>query len=331
MLRIEDLENKKRHLLGYPSDTHNDLSWIAPYLNFSLNNLGDPYSGSNYNLNTLSLEREVVDFFSELLGVPSYWGYIGFGSTEGNMQGMLAARQKYPNHKFVCSQDSHYSIFKSLHILGIHRKQIIESPVISNRSLPNEKTVVFANCGTTMLGHIDQIAYDENVDYIHCDAALFGGMLPFIDKFDQEFDSITISGHKFLGCPFPSCIYLSKTKPDNIDIDYVGANDCSISSSRNGFSALALKHLIDKYGKDGYRRMVLKCLENAQYAKKEIAKHTDVFLGDNSNIVCFTSPDKHYIKKWSLAESKGWAHIAVMPSTSRKTLDEFIEDVWVRI
>jgi len=72
-------------------------------------------------------------------------------------------------------------------------------------------------------------------------------------------DSIAISGHKFVGCPMPAGIFLTRKKYiqkilENSDVSYVGTKDTTISGCRNGLSALLLWYQINrKVWKDSNR------------------------------------------------------------------------------
>ncbi|WP_218279902.1 pyridoxal-dependent decarboxylase [Verrucomicrobium spinosum] len=80
--------------------------------------------------------------------------------------------------------------------------------------------IIFANIGTTMKGAVDNLhkiraILDELAitnAYLHADAALSGMILPFVaDPQPWDFaggaDSISISGHKFLGSPLPCGVF----------------------------------------------------------------------------------------------------------------------------
>jgi histidine decarboxylase len=101
--------------------------------------------------------------------------------------------------------------------------------------------------------------------HIHCDGALFAMMMPFLDNapeisFRKNIDSITVSGHKMLGCPMPCGIALSRkehVKKVEQRIDYLNSVDTTIMGSRNGQSALYMWHPLRKKSIAGIKDDVL--------------------------------------------------------------------------
>jgi histidine decarboxylase len=137
-----DIQTRRELSLGYPVNQRFNYDPIAPFLNFHLNNAGDPYAASSTLLNTRNLEHEVLEYFANLWNAKprtpliseSFWGYVlGMGSTEGNMYALWSARE-YFRAKLISSesdsvmtrhpvlyfsQESHYSIEKCAKILEI--------------------------------------------------------------------------------------------------------------------------------------------------------------------------------------------------------------------
>jgi len=76
---------------GYPTNQSFDYSALAPLLHFHINNLGDPFMGSSYGVNSANFEVSVLDWFAKLWEIKKeeYWGYITSGGTEGNFHGIL--------------------------------------------------------------------------------------------------------------------------------------------------------------------------------------------------------------------------------------------------
>ena len=94
--------------IGYPCNREFDYRPLYRFLGLAVNNVGDPFSGSNYRLNTHAIEREVLAAFARLTGFRddeidgagrAYWGYVTNGGTEGNMYGLYLARELFPEAK----------------------------------------------------------------------------------------------------------------------------------------------------------------------------------------------------------------------------------------
>jgi histidine decarboxylase len=116
-------QKQRSGFTGYQCVEQFDISQaISPFLNMSLNNIGDPFEDGYFTMNAKQAERGVLDFFASLwhgqwpsLPKPSrlesaseteylnstdyekykesYWGYIlSMGSTEGNLYAVLSAR-----------------------------------------------------------------------------------------------------------------------------------------------------------------------------------------------------------------------------------------------
>ena len=227
---LEDVANRE---IGYPVAFDFDYRALTPFLEFSLNNAGDPFMPMTYLLNSHDFEREVVSFFAGLARAPEdqWWGYVTNGSTEGNLYGLYLSRELLPDGIVYFSQDSHYSVGKNLHFLNMRHIMIRAQP---NGEIDYEDLretlrirrdappIIFANIGTTMkearddIGTISEILDDLAIEsrYIHCDAALCGGYAAFLEPrpawdFEDGADSIAISGHKFIGSPIPCGIVLA--------------------------------------------------------------------------------------------------------------------------
>src|SRR5690606_9340584 len=81
--------------LGYPVSKDFNGQSLWPFLNFPLNNLGDPFVESTYAVDTREQEKEVVAFFAKLFRAPKHdwWGYVTNGGSEGNLYGLYLARE----------------------------------------------------------------------------------------------------------------------------------------------------------------------------------------------------------------------------------------------
>lgn len=350
------LESQKR-FIGYPCNCCFDYTELYRFLGCVVNNVGDPFAGSAkyFNQNTYAIEREVIDYFGRLTHAPDngFWGYVTSGGTEGNMYGLYLARELYPEGMVYFSEDTHYSVTKMMRVLHARNIMIKSQP---NGEMDYEDLretirihrdvtpVIFANIGTTMKGAVDDVGKVRKIMedlaipqfYIHGDAALSGMILPFVSDpqpfhFGDGVDSLSISGHKFIGSPIPCGVALALGK--NVDriarsVEYIGALDTTILGSRNGISPLIFWYAFRKYGEKGFKRMVAQCLEVADYAVAQLVAHgIDAWRNKNSITVVFPRPSDEILRKWQVAPFRDIAHIITMPHVQKATIDCFIQDL----
>jgi len=352
------LQGKSSSHFGYPYNLMFDFSELMPFLKYSINNLGDPFVPSNYGVHSRQFEVAVIDFFAGLwkMEKDSYWGYVTTSGTEGNLHGILLARECFPDGILYTSQETHYSIFKAARYYRMECQSIPTLPMgeidydilaAAIRKNSDKPVILNVNIGTTVKGAVDnldrilRILKQENIPrnrfYIHCDGALFALMMPFIDfapevSFRKPIDSIAVSGHKMLGCPMPCGVTLSRKEHVNRleqHIDYLNSVDTTIMGSRNGQAALYLWYSLRKKGLAGIKRDVVHCMETARYLRDKL---TDAgltsSLNDLSSTVVLERPmDPAFIKRWQLACEEDIAHVVVMPNVTRYKIDKFVEEL----
>lgn len=349
------LKKEANLFLGYPSNTYFDYSPLFRFLEFPMNNVGDPFTPSNYQLNSNDFECEVIREFSRLCYAPegASWGYVTNGGTEGNMYGLFLARELYPEGMVYYSQDTHYSVDKILRCLKLRSTMIKSNPDGTMnledfretlRIHPTIPPIIFANIGTTMKGAVDDLAGIKSIcdelamtrSYIHADAALSGMILPFIDSpppwnFASGIDSLSISGHKMIGSPMPCGVVLAlKSHVDRIaqSVEYIGTLDTTLSGSRSGIVPLFLWYALRRQGFSGFRKTIQECLDVAAYATSRLNEiNMHAWRHPYSNTVVFDRPPTKVIKKWQLAPYQDIAHIIAMPQVTRNSIDVFINDL----
>eukprot|EP00894_Picocystis_sp_ML_P000651 jgi/Pico_ML_1/51168/g2248.t2 len=352
---------------GYPGNQSFpvDFSRLHRFLNFHINNVGDPFVESKFcHTNTHEIEREVVQKGLQLAGVSpdeldSYWGYVTSGGTEGNLYGLHLARSIFPRAVVYYSRESHYSVPKSLSLLRLKNIMVrtlpggamdcedLRSQLLVYQDRP---AIIFANVGTTMKGAVDDISaikatlVDVGVarHYIHCDAALHGFILPFLDSpppwtFADGADSIAISGHKFLGCPVPCGLLLAKL--DAVEhlrksVDYIGSMDSTILGSRSGHAPLFMWYALSKASRADFRFMVDSCLAHADYAVERLeAEGLQAWRHPYSPIVVLEPrPPDELLSRWQLAPQGNMAHIITMMHVTCDLIDCIASDLghWLR-
>ena len=208
------------------------------------------------------------------------------------MYGLYMGRELFPNGMVYFSQDTHYSVLKILRVLNVRNIMIksqengeidyedLHETIRIHRDAP---VIFMANIGSTMKGAVDDVQMVRGIlddlavtnAYIHADAALSGMILPFVEEpqpygFDAGFDSVSISGHKLIGCPLPCGVVLTGRR-DYVariarSIEYVGVLDTTLPGSRSGLTPLMLWYAFERYGLDGFRELVAEMLAVAAYA-----------------------------------------------------------------
>ncbi len=340
--------------IGYPCNQRFDYGPLFRFLELAANNVGDPFAGSNYSQNTHDLEREVVASFARFSRAEpdELWGYVTGGGTEGNMYGLYLARELYPEGMVYFSEDSHYSVPKILRLQHTRNIMIRSLPngeidcddlretVFLRRDVP---PIIFANIGTTMKGAVDDLGRIREIMqelavrnyYVHCDAALSGAILPFVENappwdFADGADSIAVSGHKFLGCPLPCGVVLARKKHvERVarSVEYVGVLDTTISGSRSAITPLMLWYRLRELGEEGLRQLVRRCLERAGYAVERFRQQgISAWRHTNSVTVVLPRPPESLVRRWSLAPQGAICHLITLDHVTEEIIDEFVSE-----
>lgn len=354
----ELINERASNLMGYPESGYFDYAPLRDFMDYNIDNLGDPYSDLLYGVNSCEFEKEVISYFSNMYDLKNdeSWGYVTSSGTEGNLYGLFLGRELHQEAVLYYSADAHYSIAKAGRLLRIPM-QII--PSLTNGEIdyealrhaidlnPGKPAIVVATLGTTFTGAIDNVdkiaaIFEENnrTDfYIHCDAALSGMMLPFMKEmgapqisFDKPIGSVSVSGHKFIGAPYPCGIVVArKEHVERIQtaIEYIGALDSTIGGSRNGQAPLYLWYAIESRGHDkGFEKEVATSLEMADYLCEQLGSIGYPYDRNQfSNTVTFKEPVEDIVRKWQLARVRGKAHIITVPHANKQKIDAFIEDL----
>jgi histidine decarboxylase len=357
--RLNDLRRhlaeQSKRFAGYPVNAEFDYQELLDLLAYPVNNVGDPWCASLYGPNTHEIEREVVAWFARLTHAPDgdSWGYVTSGGTEGNLYGIFLGRELYPEGMVYYSEDTHYSVAKVLRMLHVRNLMVRSEPdgridlqdlretLHLHRDVP---PILFLNAGTTMKGAVDDLRGVRQLlkelairdYYIHVDAALSGMILPFTDEpdpfdFREGIHSLCISGHKFIGSPLPCGVVLARRRlVDRIarNVEYIGSQDTTVLGSRNGVTPVFLWYQIQRLGVDGFRSVVNRCLETAQYAVDGLtAAGQKAWRHRNSLTVVFPRPTEAVVRRWCLAVNEDIAHLITMPHVTRPQVDELVADV----
>ncbi|KAJ1696281.1 hypothetical protein LUZ63_004793 [Rhynchospora breviuscula] len=351
------LVERTKHHLGYPYNLDFDYGALSQLQHFSINNLGDPFIESNYGVHSRQFEVGVLDWFARLweLEKTEYWGYITNCGTEGNLHGILVGREVFSDGILYASKESHYSVFKAARMYRMDCVKVetlisgeidcmdFEKKLLQNKDKP---AIINVNIGTTVKGAVDDldlvIKTLENCGfkdrfYIHCDGALFGLMMPFVKRapkvsFKKPIGSVSVSGHKFVGCPMPCGVQITRLEHINAlssNVEYLASRDATIMGSRNGHAPIFLWYTLNRKGYRGFQKEVQKCLRNAHYLKDRLKEAgIGAMLNELSSTVVFERPkDEEFVRRWQLACEGNIAHVVVMPNVTIEKLDNFLSEL----
>ncbi|XP_048331278.2 serine decarboxylase isoform X1 [Ziziphus jujuba] len=351
------LERTKYHL-GYPYNLDFDYGALGQLQHFSINNLGDPFIESNYGVHSRQFEVGVLDWFARLWEIEKndYWGYITNCGTEGNLHGILVGREVLPDGILYGSKESHYSVFKAARMYRMECVKVetlvsgeidcadFKVKLLANKDKP---AIINVNIGTTVKGAVDDLdlviqtleecGFTQDRFYIHCDGALFGLMMPFVKRapkvsFKKPIGSVSVSGHKFVGCPMPCGVQITRLEHINVlsrNVEYLASRDATIMGSRNGHAPIFLWYTLNRKGYKGFQKEVQKCLRNAHYLKDRLLEAgISAMLNELSSTVVFERPlDEDFVRRWQLACQGNIAHVVVMPNVTIDKLNDFLNEL----
>ncbi|KAK4795438.1 hypothetical protein SAY86_013432 [Trapa natans] len=162
-------------------------------------------------------------------------------------------------------------------------------------------------------------------------------MMPFVKRapkvsFKKPIGSVSVSGHKFVGCPMPCGVQITRMEHINAlsrNVEYLASRDATIMGSRNGHAPIFLWYTLNKKGYKGFQKEVQKCLRNAHYLKDCLRQAgISAMLNELSSTVVFERPlDEEFVRRWQLACEGNIAHVVVMPNVTIEMLDVFLNEL----
>lgn len=333
------------------------------YVKFLEKNLGD----SGLFPAVAELETETIKMLGSLLSNPKASGHIVTGGTEANLLALWAAKKlaKKPKGEVIVPASAHFSFDKVADILSIKLVKVklndqFQVNVESVRKAVNPRTIaVVGVAGTTGLGVVDpidelsEIALDKNL-YLHVDGAFGGFVLPFLNEmgyltpsFDfslQGVSSVTVDPHKMGLAPIPAggIIYRNESlkKMVSWDVSYLSGGETeqgTLVGTRSGASAIAVWTVMKHLGREGYAKVVKKCMHLTFKLAEEIPKihGLEIVTRPTMNIVGIQTTDfdikvvaeKLRLKKWAVALFPKHIRIVVMPHVKKHHIDELLQDL----
>lgn len=345
------------------------------------NNVGDPFSHSTFPQNTHDYERELILRFGDLYAFPrkNVWGFLSHSGTDSNMHGMYIGRTLLKGRtgivpKAYFTREAHYSVQILRDLLGLESVIVETQPDgamdpedLSKKLAANadHPALVVATIGTTFKGAIDPVDRIRSVlqgrpNYLHLDAALFGGYFPYTahawEVLHQStsstgvgrYDSIAISCHKFFGFPAPAGLFIT-TKTHFREFrelfslvhnpEYIHQVPGTITCSRDAVKPAEFFFFSTSCARARQIEAAKMIMENSAYLYEQMALHfrhlTPTRANDRSNIVYFKKPGNTTSRKYSLCsvqlENNGmkesYSHVVVMPHVTREIITEFLTDL----
>lgn len=316
---------------------------------------------------TMKLEQEAIAIIGSLLSKPDASGYIVSGGTEANLMAMWIARNlaRKDRPEVIVPESAHFSFDKAANLLGLKLVKIgldenFQVKTKDVRETINRNTVAIVGiAGSTELGVVDpiselsEIALNNSV-YLHVDASFGGFVLPFLRDLGYnvpDFDfslkgvcSITIDSHKMGLAPIPAGGILFRDKECiksvSIKVPYLSGGEITqgtILGTRSGASAVAVWALLKHMGREGYQRVVKKCMDLTDMIVKRVEKSKKVYLITNPimNIVGLSSnslepkqlADGLRKRGWAVSSTQTHIRLVIMPHLKKKHIIRFLSDL----
>jgi tyrosine decarboxylase/aspartate 1-decarboxylase len=313
------------------------------------------------------LEEEAIQMIGSFLSNPGATGHIITGGTEANILALWAAKKSIKKEKpeVIVPVSAHWSFDKAGDLLDMRIVRVrldskfqADVDAVVNAITPHTIAVVGV-AGTTGLGVVDPIAKLSKVAldndlYFHVDAAFGGFVLPFLKALGVEvpvFDfkapgvcSMSVDPHKMGLAPIPAGGILFRNKKIreliSWNISYLAggeAKHASIVGTRSGASVIAVWSLLKHLGKDGYKRIVKRCMHLTWKLADKIQEieGLEIMARPTMNVVGLTSRTLSVKRVAEELRRKGWAvalfprhiRIVVMPYVQEQHVNEFLEDL----
>ena len=317
--------------------------------------------------------------FGRLFDFPASdtWGFVSHSGTDSNMHGMYMGRTLLTNQtglvpKVYFTREAHYSIQILRDLLGLETVLVdtgsqgdmdmedLSRKLADNAHLP---ALVVATIGTTFKGAVDDVdkireKLKGHVSYLHVDAALFGGYLPYTKHAPEvrfrngshvsRYDSIAVSCHKFFGFPSPAGLFIARKSLYDKFIEtfrqihnpeYLQQVPGTITCSRDAVKPAEFHYFTSPTARTRQAEDATLILKNTGYLLDEMRNHfpqlSATRANDMSNTVYFKTPGAAVVSKYSLATMRlnvdevahEYAHVVVMPHVDQHILSDFLTDL----
>jgi len=307
------------------------------------------------------LEREVVSQLATLLGSASACGFIVSGGTEANLLAILAAKntanKEHP--EVVLPQSAHFSFTKICNMLNV---KPVYAPLddayrvkpAAVEALINRNTVaIVGTAGTSELGAVDPIDALSTIAlrhgvHLHVDAAFGGLVIPFLDGVKPSFDfslegvkTVTVDPHKMGLATIPAggILFRDQKMLDVLKTETPYLTDrhqYTFVGTRTGASAASAWAVFRVLGREGFQKMVAKCMKNTLYLARTLDKEGfNLLCKPTLNVIGFRGENTKHLA--DQLRHRGWfvsyisrydcIRIVLMPHIKRRDAVAFMRDL----
>jgi aromatic-L-amino-acid decarboxylase len=176
------------------------------------------------------LEGLVLDWVAQLLGLPGGWhGHIEDTASTSTLAALTAARDATGREVIVCSEQTHSSVDKAAHMLGMRVRKVGCDEAFAMRADElgelSDAAAVVATVGTTASTAVDPVptiaqVCERDGAWLHVDAAYAGSAMVCpehrwaFEGVDRA-DSLVVNAHKWMLVPV-DCSLLWSRRPDGL-------------------------------------------------------------------------------------------------------------------
>lgn len=348
----KDLSYRGGRILGSMCTSPNEFAKDV-FSRFIETNLGD----AGLFPGTKKLEEKVISSIAGLFGLREATGMVISGGTEANILALWAARNMTKKKKVIVPETAHFSLDKACNLLGLEivRARVDDEKCVDvgdvEAKVDKETCAIVGVAGSTEYGTVDdiralsKIAIDKDV-YLHVDAAFGGFVLPFLKDVgypvdfeipENGVDSVAVDPHKMGLVPIPCGCILFR---DGATMRFIETpapyltqkRQHTIVGTRSGASAASAFAVFKLLGREGYREIVRRCMENTMELYKGVAELGVEVRKPTINILVFKGDEDIYNalseRGWQLSRTReGETRIVVMPHVTRGHLENFLDDL----
>lgn len=324
---------------------------------FWFSNLNDPFTFPGSHL----IEKLVINSLANLYKCEENCdGIITTSGSESNLTALYLLREQ--GHKVIAVPASaHYSVFKACKILNIEAYKISLNSNFKadvgdiEKALHKEIRAFVLTAGTTEFGLVEEVDTINNLikEYegkMHVDAAFGGFLIPFLRELGyslpevsfklESVQTITLDAHKTGFTPIPCNTLL--VKPSTLMKKYLKfpakymplGYQYGLFGTRTAGSAASLYAIIKYYGKEGFKKIILRIMEILKLFIKRLEEEGfEVPVKPELPIVCIkvSNPNRYvkelskrrfYVYKCSLVKG---IRVVLLPHINENHLEKFID------